>query len=47
MARTQAYERIMERIRAYTDASDDGDYLFAMVRWMWTRMYGGLSALFL
>lgn len=47
MTRAQAYERIMERIAAYNGGSGEGEYLFAMVRWMWTHMYGPLSTLFL
>ena len=47
MTRTEAYERIMERVAAYVDGSGEGGYLFAMVRWIWTHMYGPLSALFL
>jgi len=47
MTRTEAYERIMERVAAYVGDSGEGEYLFAMVRRMWTYMYGPLSALFL
>ena len=45
--RTEAYERMMERVAAYAGDSGEGEYLFAMVRRMWTYMYGPLSALFL
>jgi hypothetical protein len=47
MARTQAFERIMERIAAFGDGTGDGEYLLAMVRHIWRYMYGPLSALFL
>jgi len=49
MTRTEAYERIMERVAAYVDGNGEGGYLFAMVRRIWTHMHmhGPLSAMFL
>ena len=47
MTRTEAYERLMERVAAYVGDSGEGEYLFAMVRRIWTQLYGPLSALFL
>jgi hypothetical protein len=45
MSRSQMEERIMKRF-AFVDGSGDGEYLRALVRWMYARMYGPISALF-
>jgi hypothetical protein len=47
MTRTAAQNRLMERIATAVGDSGDGEYLFAMVRWMWAHLFGPLTALFL
>jgi hypothetical protein len=47
MTRTEAQNRLMERIAAAVGDSDGAEYLFAMVRWMFAHMFGPLSTLFL
>jgi len=46
MNRAEIQERIMRRLAVFAEGSGDGEYLRAVVRWMWTHMYGPLSALF-
>jgi hypothetical protein len=45
MNRSEIEERIMKRF-AFVDGRGDGEYLRALVRWMYAHMYGPISALF-
>ena len=46
MNRAEIQERIMRRLAVFAEGSGDGEYLRALVRWMYAQMYGPFSALF-
>ena len=46
MNRAEIQERIMRRLAVFAEGSGDGEYLRALVRWMYAHMYGPFSALF-
>ena len=47
MNRAEIRERIMRRLAVFAEGSGDGEYLRALVRWMYAHGYGPFSALFM